>query len=88
MKTHLVRTLLLCSLLSAPGFAQGTLPGKKVVFTSSQRLSESDIRELRLAAPSLNIVFPARDALDKEIVDADGRLDSDGYAHWIAPIRR
>ena len=72
MKTSpLLRTLLLCALLPALGFAQATLPAKKVVFTSQLRLSESDIRELRAAAPSLNIVFPSRESLDAEIADAD-----------------
>jgi len=71
MKTFaLARTLVLCALLPAGIFAQ-PLPAKKVVFTSNQRLSESDVRELRASAPSLNIVFPSREALDAEIVDAD-----------------
>jgi phosphoglycerate dehydrogenase-like enzyme len=53
-------------------FAQPTLPAKKVVFTSTMRLGENDIRELRAAAPSLNIVFPSRENLNAEIADADG----------------
>jgi phosphoglycerate dehydrogenase-like enzyme len=66
-----LRAVLFCTVLPVLAFGQASLPSKKVVFTSNQRLSESDIRELKLAAPSLNIVFPARDALNKEIVDAD-----------------
>ena len=67
----LLRALLFLTLFSVPGFGQATLPAKKVVFTSNQRLSESDISELRRAAPSLNIVFPARENLLKELADAD-----------------
>jgi phosphoglycerate dehydrogenase-like enzyme len=67
----LLRVLLGCILLPALAFGQAALPAKKVVFMSSQRLSESDIQELKRAAPSLNIVFPSRDALNKEIIDAD-----------------
>jgi phosphoglycerate dehydrogenase-like enzyme len=65
------RVLLICFLLPALAFAQTTLPAKKVVFTSAMRLSESDIRELRAAAPSLNIVFPSRESLNAEIIEAD-----------------
>jgi phosphoglycerate dehydrogenase-like enzyme len=78
----LPRALLLCLLLPALCFAQATLPSKKVVFTSNQRLSESDIRELRAAAPSLNLVFPARENLIKELADADaviGGLNRDQF---------
>ena len=67
----LLRTLLLVTLLPVLGFGQATLPSKKVVFTSNQRLSESDISELRQAAPSLNLVFPTRENLLKELADAD-----------------
>src|SRR5689334_7495640 len=70
MKT-LRSALLLCAVVPALAFAQATLPAKKVVFTSNQRLSESDIRELRTAAPSLNLVFPARENLNQELADAD-----------------
>ena len=52
-------------------FAQGTLPNRKVVFTSNQRLGENEIRELREAAPSLNLVFPSRENLVKELADAE-----------------
>ncbi|MGH8019779.1 MAG: NAD(P)-dependent oxidoreductase [Opitutaceae bacterium] len=45
---------------------------EKVVFTSNARLSEADIRALRDAAPSLEIVFPSRENLARELTDADG----------------
>lgn len=64
--------LALLLLPSAALRAQATLPAKKVVFTSSMRLGENEVRELRQAAPSLNIVFPAREHLLKELADADG----------------
>ena len=67
----LLRALLLSAFVPVLALGQGSLPSKKVVFMSNQRLSESDIQELRRAAPSLNIVFPARDQLNTEIVDAD-----------------
>ncbi len=73
---------LLCGLASTAAFGQATLPSKKVVFTSNQRLSESDIAELKKAAPSLNLVFPARDDLAKELADADaviGGLNRDQF---------
>ncbi len=72
MKTPLIRSALLALIMPALALAQATLPAKKVVFTSNQRLGESEIAELRRAAPSLNIVFPSRDNLAKELVDADG----------------
>src|SRR5688572_29144502 len=64
--------LLALALLPALAFAQATLPAKKVVFTSNARLNENEIRELRAAAPSLNIVFPSRENLAQELIDADG----------------
>src|SRR4051812_10738626 len=74
MKTRLCTVLLLVTTL-VPSFVspQTQLPTKKVVFTSTgpARLSEGEIAELRQLAPSLNIVFPARDKMDAEIVDAD-----------------
>lgn len=70
-----LRTLALATALLLPAltFAQpASVPGaQKVVFTSNARLSESDIRDLRAAAPSLNIVFPSRENLARELVDAD-----------------
>lgn len=72
MKLSCCSLALLCALVPALAFAQATLPSKKVVFTSTMRLSESDIQELKKAAPALNIVFPAKDALAKELADADG----------------
>jgi phosphoglycerate dehydrogenase-like enzyme len=78
------RTLLLCALLPAGVFAQAMLPAKKVVFTSNQRLSESDIRELRTAAPSLNLVFPSRESLNAEIVDADAIVGGINREQFLA----
>ena len=65
------RFVLLACLLPALAFAQATLPSKKVVFTSNLRLGENELRELREAAPSLNIVIASRENLLKEIADAD-----------------
>lgn len=74
MKSHALRLLLIC-LFCLPAFSAETslLPAKKVVFTSTgpSRLTEREISELRDLAPSLNLVFPARDKIDAEIVDAD-----------------
>jgi phosphoglycerate dehydrogenase-like enzyme len=61
---------------SAPGnVSASVLPSKKVVFTSPgtaySRLSETEIAEFKKLAPSLQLVFPARENLMKEIVDAD-----------------
>ena len=67
-----LRLIFAALLLPAVAFAQAPVAGKKVVFTSNARLSESDIRDLRAAAPTLNIVFPSRENLAKELVDADG----------------
>lgn len=62
--------------LASLAFAQGSLPARKVVFTSAMRLGENEIRELRQAAPSLSIVFPSKENLDKELADADGVVGS------------
>lgn len=67
----LLRYLACAWALSVPVFAQTTLPSKKVVFTSNARLGESEISELRKAAPSLEIVFPDKEKLMAEIADAD-----------------
>ncbi len=72
MKIPLLRSAFLALIVPALALAQATLPAKKVVFTSNQRLNETEIAELRRAAPSLNIVFPNRDNLAKELADADG----------------
>lgn len=76
--------LLLCVVLPALAFAQATLPSKKVVFTSNQRLSESDIRELRNAAPSLNLVFPSRENLLKELADAEAVIGGLNREQFLA----
>src|SRR5436305_1045532 len=51
---------------------------KKVVFTSPgaaySRLTDSDIAELRKAAPSLKLVFPDREHLMAEAADADALI--------------
>jgi phosphoglycerate dehydrogenase-like enzyme len=73
--------LLVFALLPALALAQSPLP-KKVVFTSNLRLSESEIGEMKKAAPSLNLVFPSRDDLMKELADADavfGGLNRDQF---------
>jgi len=72
MKLLLSSLFLCCCLAPSLALAQATLPAKKVVFTSNARLGENEIRELRTAAPTLNIVFPSKENLDKELVDADG----------------
>lgn len=72
----LLRALAATLLLPALALAQATLPAKKVVFTSNARLGENEIRDLRAAAPSLNIVFPTRENLAKELLDADGVVGS------------
>jgi D-2-hydroxyacid dehydrogenase (NADP+) len=73
--------LLAC--VSSTAFAASTtdqtlLPSKKVVFTGTgpARLNEREIQELREIAPSLNIVFPERKNIAKEIVDADAVIGS------------
>lgn len=76
--------VVLFTVLSALAFAQPGLPAKKVVFTSNQRLSESDIRELRAAAPSLNLVFPSRDNLIKELADADAVIGGLNREQFLA----
>ncbi len=76
MNSPLIRALILAAaLLPAFALAQTILPAKKVVFTTTgpayARLGETEMAELRAAAPSLQIVFPAREKLAAEIVDAD-----------------
>jgi D-2-hydroxyacid dehydrogenase (NADP+) len=78
------RCLLLAIVLPALALAQATLPSKKVVFTSNQRLSESDIRELQQAAPSLKLVFPARDDLTRELADADAVIGGLNREQFLA----
>lgn len=69
--------------LSALAFAQAPLP-KKVVFTGSQRLSEGEVSELKKAAPSLSLVFPSRDDLNKELADADGVIGGLNREQFLA----
>jgi len=64
-------TLIGCLLLPAIALAQPALPARKVVFAGG-RFDESAQRELRAAAPNLDVVFPARDRVLAEIADADG----------------
>ena len=74
--------LVLLACVGSPAIAatadQTLLPSKKVVFTGTgpARLNERDIQELREIAPSLNIVFPERENISKEIVDADAVIGS------------
>ncbi len=72
MKLRFLLAATVALLLPALALAQATVPGKKVVFTSNARLGENEIRDLRAAAPNLNIVFPSRENLAKELTDADG----------------
>ena len=51
--------------------AQNDAPAKKVVFTFDPHFSDADFTALKQAAPNLNVVFPTRDRLTAEIVDAD-----------------
>lgn len=82
---RLLRCLLLAgALLPALAFAQASLPARKVVFTSSQRLSESEINEMKQAAPSLNLVFPTRDNLLKELADADAVIGGLNREQFLA----
>ncbi len=74
----------MCGLLPALAFGQASLPARKVVFTSNQRLSESDIREMKQAAPSLNLVFPTRDNLLKELADADAVIGGLNREQFLA----
>ena len=88
MKTPRLRSSLLALLLAlvipAGAFAQATLPAKKVVFTSKLRLSENDIQELRAAAPSLQLVFPSRENLIKELADADAVIGGLNREQFLA----
>lgn len=77
-------TFAFLALVSSLAFGQATLPSKKVVFTSNQRLSESDIRDLRTAAPSLNLVFPSRDNLLKELADAEAVIGGLSREQFLA----
>jgi phosphoglycerate dehydrogenase-like enzyme len=72
MKLPTLRAVLLAGVvLPALAFAQENLAPKKVVFTGAGRLNESEIRDLRAAAPNVNVVFATRDNVMQEIVDAD-----------------
>lgn len=71
MKSAPFRSVLIALCLPAFALAQATLPAKKVVFTQGARLSEIEIRDLKAAAPNLNLVFAAPDKRDAEIADAD-----------------
>ena len=84
MKLSFPFALIACALLPAVAFAQASLPSRKVVFTSNLRLSESDIREMRQAAPSLNLVFPTRENLSKELVDAEAVFGSVTREQFLA----
>jgi phosphoglycerate dehydrogenase-like enzyme len=74
----IVLTCLNGALFGASTSDQTLLPSKKVVFTGTgpARLNEREIQELREIAPSLNIVFPERENIAKEIIDADAVIGS------------
>jgi D-2-hydroxyacid dehydrogenase (NADP+) len=86
MKSLLPRFALLCCICVLPHFAtaQSSQPSKKVVFTSNQRLSETEIGELRTSAPSLNLVFPSRENLLKELADADAVIGGLNREQFLA----
>ncbi|MEO6005366.1 MAG: D-2-hydroxyacid dehydrogenase [Opitutus sp.] len=74
MNSPLTRCLFAAALLLPVfTFGQTIVASKKVVFTSTgpAKLTEREISDLRAATPSLNIVFPTRDKMAAEIVDAD-----------------
>ena len=76
MKSLLAPVLLLALVCVSPlKSAETLLPTKKVVFTFGG-FNERELTELREAAPSLNLVFPTRDKLAAEIVDADAIIGS------------
>ncbi len=52
--------------------AQADAPARKVVFTSDPHFTDAEFTAIKRAAPNLNLVFPDRDRLMTEIVDADG----------------
>lgn len=84
----ILTALALSLALTAPltAVAQTVLPSKKVVFTGTgpARLGESDIEELRQAAPSLNLVFPAREQLLAELADADAIIGPVNREQFLA----
>ncbi|WP_414660487.1 D-2-hydroxyacid dehydrogenase [Horticoccus sp. 23ND18S-11] len=84
MKLSFRFALITCALLPALAWAQASLPSRKVVFTSNLRLSESDIREMRQAAPALNLVFPTRENLSQELVDAEAVFGSVTREQFLA----
>ena len=51
--------------------AQAEAPVRKVVFTFNPRFTDADFTAIKEAAPNLRLVFPERDRLMAEIVDAD-----------------
>ncbi|MEO7598434.1 MAG: D-2-hydroxyacid dehydrogenase [Opitutus sp.] len=76
MKSLLAPILLLALACASPlKSAETLLPSKKVVFTFGG-FNEHELTELREAAPSLKLVFPTRDKLADEIVDADAIIGS------------
>lgn len=85
--TALRPLLALLVLTPALALAQATLPAKKVVFTSSARLGEAEFRELRAAAPNLQIVVPPRDRLLAELADADAIVGPLSREHLRAAPR-
>lgn len=72
MKRRLFSLLIVASLcLGIHARAQADAPALKVVFTFNPRFTDADFSAIKEAAPNLNLVFPAREQLMAEIVDAD-----------------
>ncbi len=84
MKRALRLLLLACVALPSLACAQASLPAQKVVFTSRLRLTESDLNDIRKAAPSLNLVFPTRENLLKELADADAVMGGLNREQFLA----
>ncbi|MBL9207727.1 MAG: D-2-hydroxyacid dehydrogenase [Opitutaceae bacterium] len=73
MTAFFARIFTVCLSFLALTVASGQ-PGlmtRKVVFTFNPQLSESELADIKKAAPSLEMVFASRENLMKEIVDAD-----------------
>lgn len=72
MKRFLLSLIAVATLgLAVSARAQTDAPVKKVVFTFNPRFTDADFTAIKQAAPNLNLVFPTREQLMAEIVDAD-----------------
>jgi phosphoglycerate dehydrogenase-like enzyme len=83
-RSHLLVAGLMSALIVSASLAQTAFPTKKIVFTFNPRLSETDLREIRQAAPSLELVFPSRDKLLAEVAEADAIIGSVTREHILA----